>query len=151
MTKATGRILLFGLLLSSACIGRPSLEESSQELSGLIDPALESWNADYESVAKRFDQPDSCSDPFIGPRDGLRATLTYEFPFSVLGDDPMALLTAVEQHWKSQGFETRVDETELVKIRFSGKEGYPLSVVINYSAETAWVEGSGPCVDNPET
>ncbi|HEX2150324.1 MAG TPA: hypothetical protein VHI31_09165 [Actinomycetota bacterium] len=117
----------------------------------MIDPALKSWNPDYGRLSKRFDQPDACSDPFIGPSDGLRATLTYEFPFSALGEDPMELLTAVERHWISEGLETRVDETDLVKIRYSGKEGYPLSVVINYSAETAWVEGSGPCVDNPDT
>jgi hypothetical protein len=144
-------VLIALVLFGGACLGRPSLKETTQELADLIEPAVRFWNPDYKRLSQAFDEPQACSDPFIGPSDGLRPTLTYEFPFTALGDDPMNLLTAVEEYWKSQGLETQVDETDLVKIRFSGRDGYSLSVDVNYSSETASVGGSGPCVDNPET
>jgi hypothetical protein len=152
MPTRLGAVLVSGLMsLNVACLFRPSYEESSRELASLIDPALESWNSDYKRLSERYDDPGACSDPFVGPRDGLRPSLTYELRFSVLGEDPEDFLDTVEEYWRSEGLDTQARETDIAKIRSSGRDGYIVSVDVNYATERASVGGSGPCVDNPAT
>jgi hypothetical protein len=139
------------VVMSAACMARPSFNEATEELARLVEPPIKEWNPELASQADKFTEPQQCSDPFIGPSEGLRPTLTYEIPFSALQADPSSFMSAVEQFWKSEDLTLEADDSDDVLVRYAGKDGFNLRVLINFSSELAIVEGSGPCVDDPNS
>jgi len=147
MTLALSTILF--LTMTGCSLLRPSVEEVRNELARLIDPALDAGLGEAErpeaSIGGGY-----CHEPLIGPANGIRPTLGYTFSWTVLEGDPNDFLKGVEDHWRSEGLEIEVDETDNARILFSGKDGYNLSAAIIFDSMEADIGGYGPCVDHPD-
>src|SRR5688572_7693730 len=104
------RLLRLGVLpvflcLLAGCLGRPSLQEARKELSESLDPAVEAALHDADVDPRRFQGTRQCSDPLVGPSEGVRPYLTYRVPTSVLGHDPKKFVFEAEQVWEKAGLE----------------------------------------------
>ncbi len=136
------------LTVAGCGLFRPSVDVVGTELSRLIDPALDVGLGDAE-------RPDGnagggyCHEPLIGPANGIWPTLGYTFSFSILEVEPEVFLERVEAHWRGEGFDVEVQETDNARYVYSGNDGYSISAVILYDSMEADIGGSGPCVDDP--
>lgn len=154
MTSPRGRTFLAAstlfLLTTVGCgLFRPSVEEVRTELARLINPALDAGLGDVERPEGNA-EGGSCQEPLIGPANGFRPTLGYTFSSSILERDPEDFLEKVEDHWRSEGLEVEVQETDSGRYVYSGKDGYSISAAIVYDSKEVDIAGSGPCVDNPD-
>lgn len=150
LTRAFGCLLFSGLALASAGCGRPSFDAAKSELAGLVEPAAEAAVKGKANLPKPSEEVAYCSDPFLGPSDGVRPTLRYLLPLSDLGEDPESFVKNAEKVWRDRGLDIDADESEIQYVRFATKRGFNLSASINYENQEAIIDGNGPCVDDPE-
>lgn len=144
-------MMLAGLLLGIgiACAMGQTFEGARRELASMIEPAA---NAAFSPASPTpVEDADPCQDPFFGPRDGLRPVLSYEASLATIGKSAAELVSAAEEAWREMGLEISPDESEELVTRYAGRDSYNVRIVVNLRDGVAVVEGSGPCVDNPET
>jgi len=153
MTQSKGRMVGLGTICFLTAMGcglfRPSAEEAQTELARLINPALDVGLGGGERPEADVGG-DSCHEPLVGPADGIRPLLVYTFSFSDLEDDPEVFLERVEEHWRNEGLDVNIDETDNSRRVYSGKDGYSIRAAIFYDRMEANIGGTGPCVDNPD-
>lgn len=141
---------VIALLLALGCgMGRPSLDEARKELAGHIDPALQAALKGVAVRPERLTGIDHCSDPFFGPRQGVRPTLSYRIPIQALGENPKQFVFEAEKVWRDRGLTVEIDETEEVIGRFGSNDKYKMDAFVNFTNGDAMIAGSGPCVDDP--
>lgn len=140
--------LLFSL--NVGCVFRPSFDEAREELSALIDPAAQAAFGQLNERPNPIIEEDPCSDPLRALGDGLRPVLRYEVPLAS-DIDPRGIVGAVEEVWRDMGLEIESDDNQRVLVRYSGRDGYSLRIMVNFANQEAYLGGSGPCVDNPNT
>lgn len=144
--RIAGAVLL---VLSLSSCARPTAAEVDAELSKMIDPVLDASIADSNAIS-RVSGEDSCSDPFVGPRNGIRPGVEIRIPFELLGDDPDSLVIEAAKVWKDMGLRIKSDETEVAVIRFATGSGYSLNATVNHANQEARLTGTGPCVNDPQ-
>jgi hypothetical protein len=145
--QATGALLLAASLSSCA---RPSVIEVNSELSRLVNPALEAALAGAPQSPEAVTGTTACSDPFFGPRQGVRPGIEYRIPFESLGENPDSFALRAAGVWEDMGLTVDDDDTDTIKIRFATKRGYSLTATVNHANQEALMSGTGPCVDDPE-
>lgn len=152
--KAPARISSLALLialpiLTAGCLGRPSFNEAKSELSDLVNPALEAALEGVDTKSDPSEQIAYCSDPFLGPSDGVRPTLRYVISLESLGKDSNEFVEKAEKVWRDRGLEIESDESKVRYVIFATKRGFSLQASLNYENGEAIVSGTGPCVDDP--
>lgn len=136
-------------ILTIGCLGRPNFTEAKSELSKLVDPALQAALQEVAVNPDPSEQVAYCSDPFIGPSDGVRPTLRYVVPLASLGENSKAFVEEAENVWRDQGLEIESDESEVRYVLFATKRGFSLQASLNYENGEAIISGTGPCVNDP--
>jgi hypothetical protein len=136
-------------LLTIGCLGRPSFSEAKAELADLINPARQAALQGTGANPDPSEQVAYCSDPFIGPSDGVRPTLRYVIPLASLGENSKVFVEEAENVWRDQGLEIESDESEVRYVLFATKRGFSLQASLNYENGEAIISGTGPCVDDP--
>jgi hypothetical protein len=135
--------------MANAACGRPSFEAAKSELASLVEPAATAAVKGKTNLPEPLEDISYCSDPFLGPSDGVRSTMRYLLPLSVLGEDAESFVKAAEKQWRDRGLDIEADESEIAYMRFASKPGFNLSASVNYENQEAIISGNGPCVDDP--
>lgn len=138
------------LLLLGCGTSRPAFDEAANELAAHVDPALRAGLGSTTVKPEKIAGIDYCSDPFFGPRQGARPTLTYTIPITALTEDPTSFVLKAEKVWQTQGLLIETEETDRVFARFASDDDYHLEASVSYANGEASIGGSGPCVDDPE-
>lgn len=130
--------------ISVACSG-PPYGEAKEELEQLLRPAVRSAFAGMASAPEPLDESQQCSDPFVGPSDGLRPALTYKVGLSDLPNGGPAFIAAAQKAWEEAGFEVSEDDEEGILSRRVSSGSYGARAMVNMANEEALIGGSGPC------
>jgi hypothetical protein len=72
-------------------------------------------------------------------------------PIEALPAAGEGFLAAVSGAWEKNGLSVEAEDEEEVMIRRVSSGSYRARALINLPDQMAYLEGSGPCVDNPRT
>src|SRR5687768_962029 len=100
--RAMRRTVAGGFLLAvflPSC-SRPTVAEVNAELTKMVEPVLRKALANSDHNPERLSGEDACSDPFVGPRQGVRPGIEIRIPFEALGDEPESLALDAAKVWR---------------------------------------------------